>query len=383
MIEDSPMLRGLFSWIVLCAVGSSFVQAQSTLDPNLPYQGVKSSPVTYKVDLSAVVTPPYKCKVLKIWMPIPPSDAIQEVTESKLSTFPLKVEAKLGTEPLYGNRFAYFEFHNPHGAQMIRHQFTVTTHEVRWNIDPAKVPTVAKWPSAFGPYLRSEPLIPLDERFAKVSSSIVAEKSNASQDLGKVFAWVQNTLKYSHVECSLQGSALHALDKKTGHCSDYHGLCTALGRNLGYPARIVYGINPTPKNSPSHCKLEAFIPPHGWVAFDVSETQLLIAKIGKDETLDESAKKGLIAKATQRFLGGFRDNTWFLQTRGSGYDLAPPAKSKVNVVRTIYAEADGIAYPEPDPANTELRAFSWMTLHHYEADRKVVNPLHDWRSLKR
>lgn len=360
----------------------AFAHGQMKLDPNLPYQGVKSSPVSFNVDLSAVVTPPYKCKVLKIWMPIPPSDTIQEVTGSKFSTFPMKLEAKVGMEPLYGNRFAYFEFHNPQGAQMVRHQFTIKTHEVRWNIDTAKVPAIAKWPASFGPYLRGEPLIPLDERFAKVATSIVSERTNASQDLGKIFDWVQRTMKYSHVECSLQASAVHALDKKVGHCSDYHGLCTALSRNLGYPTRMVYGINPTPKPSPSHCKLEAFIPPYGWVCFDVSETQLLIAKIGKDETLDETAKKKLVAKATERFLAGFRDNTWFLQTRGSGYDLEPPAKHKVNVVRTIYAEADGETLPEPDPADPVQRAFSWMTLHHYEASRKVVNPFHDWRSLE-
>ena len=45
-----------------------------------------------------------------------------------------------------------------------------------------------------------------------------------------------------------------------------------MGRALGYPTRMTYGINPFPKNSPSHCKMEAFLPPYGWVAFDVSDT---------------------------------------------------------------------------------------------------------------
>ena len=29
---------------------------------------------------------------------------------------------------------------------------------------------------------------------------------------------------------------------------------------------MTYGINPFPKNSPSHCKLEAYLPPYGWVS---------------------------------------------------------------------------------------------------------------------
>ncbi len=356
---------------------------EKTLDPNLPYQGIRSDPVTYQVDLSVVVTPPYQCKVLKIWMPIPPADAVQKVTGSKLSSFPIKVEAKIGREKTYGNRFAYFEFHNPQGAQIVRQQFTVKTWEVKWNLDPGKVTPVEKWPAAFEPYLRSERLVPVDDQFKKVALSIVPDKTNPGRDLVKVFDWVSNTIVYSHKIASLQGSAVHALEKKIGHCSDYHGLCTALGRSLGYPTRIAYGINPYPRNSPSHCKLEVFVPPYGWVTFDVAETQQMIGRIRKDAKLDDARKKALIAAAQKRLATGFRDNTWFMQTRGSGYDLEPPAKQKVAVVRTIYAEADGVAYPEPDPFSPEPSALSWMTVHHYVADRPVTNPFQDYKSLEK
>jgi transglutaminase-like putative cysteine protease len=186
---------------------------------------------------------------------------------------------------------------------------------------------------------------------------------------------------YSHKVASLQGSAVHALEKGVGHCSDYHGLCTALSRALGYPTRIAYGINPYPKNSPSHCKLEAFLPPYGWVCFDVSDTQNLIAKIQKEPSLDAAAKARLSDLARKRLRAGFRDNTWFLQTRGSGYDLEPAARQKVAVVRTAYVEADGVAIPEPDPANPEERAHTWATVHHYVPDRPVSNPFLDWKSL--
>jgi transglutaminase-like putative cysteine protease len=167
---------------------------------------------------------------------------------------------------------------------------------------------------------------------------------------------------------------LHALDTHTGHCSDYHGLCSAFGRALGMPTRVTYGINAFPKNSPSHCKLEAYLPPYGWVSFDVSETQKLMQAIDKDVSLSASARAEKKAAAFARMKGGFRDNTWFLQTRGTGYQLAPPAAKKVNVVRTIYAEADGVALPEPDPADASKREFSWMTAHKFKADREVKYP---------
>ena len=99
--------------------------------------------------------------------------------------------------------------------------------------------------------------------------------------------------------------------------------------------------------------------------------QRLIDSIVKDATLDAKQRTDLVAAANRRLTRGFRDNTWFLQTRGTDYDLVPPAKKRVPVVRTIYAEADGVALPEPDPANAQQREFGWMTVHQYTPSRPV------------
>ncbi|MBM4068539.1 MAG: transglutaminase domain-containing protein [Planctomycetes bacterium] len=377
------MKRYVVALSALC-LGIPFAQGQekNKLDPEQACQGTLSDPVTYQVDLSAVVTPPYKCKILKVWMPVPPSDTVQQVTDSRFTTFPMKVVPRINVEKTYGNRFAYFEFHSPQGAQIIRHRFTVKTHEVRWNVSPDKVLPVKEWPAAFAPFLRGEKYLPVNERFTRLARDIAGD-DRSGHALHRVMNWVSREIGYSHTEASLKGSAIHALEKKVGHCSDFHGLCTALGRSLGYPTRIVYGINPYPKNSPSHCKLEAFLPPYGWVCFDVSETKQMIDRIRKDNKLDEARKSALAELARLRLSAGFRDNTFFVQTRSSGYDLVPPARDKVAVVRTIYAEADGVAFPEPDPADPQQRRFSWMTVHHYVADRAVVNPFQDWRSLEK
>jgi hypothetical protein len=71
-----------------------------------------------------------------------------------------------------------------------------------------------------------------------------------------------------------------------------------------------------------------------------------------------------------------------LQTRGTDYELAPPASQRVPLVRTAYAEADGKALADPDPANPAVREFAWMTVHRYRADRTVSYPFSDWSSLK-
>jgi hypothetical protein len=306
----------LASLVAVTAVSLARAAEPNQLHPALPYQAARTNPVTYDVDFSAVVTPPYKGKVLKVWLPMPQTDFGQAVTEVGLDSFPVAVKAKIGTEKVFGNTFACFEFRDVQGAQIIHHKFKVKVWELHWNLDPTKIVAVTGWPASFDRYRKGETqAVVVDERFEKLLKQIVPQPTNPLQDMTAVMDWVIRDFKYDHDDASLQASSLHALEKHHGHCSDYHGFCAAMGRVLGYPTRVTYGINPFPKNSPSHCKLEAFLAPYGWVSFDVSETQNLLSAIAKDEKLNEGQRQRLLAAAKDRLLHGFRDNTWFLQTK--------------------------------------------------------------------
>ena len=370
--------------LMAVAAGSLGLAARAAdLDPAQPYQAERKNPVTYDVDFSVVVTPPYHTKVLKVWLPLPQSDAAQEVTGSKLASFPIEVQPRIAKEPVFGNQFAYFEFHQPDGAQQIRHQFRVKTWELRWKIAAEKIQPVSEWPKSFEPYRRGESqAVVVDERFSALVKKIVPQSQGGLGDLSAVMLWANDHFTYDHHDASLAADAGRMIEKQRGHCSDYHGFCAAMGRALGHPTRVTYGINPFPKNSPSHCKLEAFLPPYGWVSFDVSETQRLIHGIRQDEKLTAARKERLAKVAADRLTAGFRDNTWFCLTHGTDYDLAPPASKRVPVVRTAFIEADGVALPEPDPSDPAERAFSWMTVHKYVADRGVTYPFKDYTTLE-
>jgi transglutaminase-like putative cysteine protease len=367
--------------LVMMALASAANSAEK-LSPELPYQAARHNPVTYDVDFSVVVTPPYKAEVLKVWLPMPQSDFGQEVSEGELASFPIRLEPQVATEPEYGNKFAYFEFHKPEGAQIVRHRFKIKVWELRWDLDAQRVSTPEVWPSAFDQYRQSDQQsVVVDERFSRLVREIVPRPGNPLNDLTTVMNWVNTNFKYDHVEASLRASSVHALERRLGHCSDYHGFCASVGRAMGFPTRVTYGINAFAKNSPSHCKLEAFLPPYGWVSFDVSETQKLIDAIELDAGLDVQQKQDLISAANKRLANGFRDNTWFCQTRGTDYQLVPPAEKRVPVVRTAYIEADGVALEDPDPANKEQRKFAWMTVHEYKADKQVTYPFKDVATL--
>jgi transglutaminase-like putative cysteine protease len=376
-----PLLVLLPTLGLLPLAASPAAADRTALDPDAPYTARKTNPVTYDVDFSVVVTAPARTKVLKVWLPLPQSDAGQEVEEKELGSFPVQVKPQVCREQTFGNTFAYFEFPEPQGAQVIRHRFKIKVWELHWDLDPEKVTPVERWPAAFAPYLRSEQSVVVDDRFRKVAREAVPESHGEARDVAAVLAWVDRHMKYDHSVASLRASSEHALTTGAGHCSDYHGLCAAVGRALGYPTRITYGINAFPKNSPSHCKLEAYLPPYGWVSFDVSETQNLVGLIEKDAGLHGGRKADLARAARDRLRAGFRDNTWYVQTHGSDYDLAPPASRQVPVVRTAYVEADGVALPDPDPADPHKHEFAWMTVHQYTPDRPVVYPFKDWHSL--
>lgn len=345
------------------------------------YTAQRSDPINHDVDLMITVTPPYHCKVLKVWVPVPQSDFAQQVGESRFRTFPQKIEPQIDTEKVYGNRFAYFEFHNPRGAQIIRQQFSATVWNLHWDVDPQSVAHAEQWPDEFDRYLRLQSLED-EQDFQKMLRKIVPRSKGGTADMQLVMQWINDNLKYDHTDASLKADADHALSLRRGHCSDYHGLCSTMGRALGHPSRVTYGLALYPKNSPSHCKMESYLPPYGWVSFDLSETQKLVKKINEDGTLSSAEKTALAAEARARLLGGFRENSWLLLTKGTDYELAPQAANKVRIVRTAYVEADGEALPEPDPANINKREFAWMTAHKYEADKPITFPFMDYATLK-
>lgn len=350
-------------------------------DPAKPYSATRSAPVAYAIDFRLVVTAPAGTKLLRVWVPVPQYDAGQKVEAGEWTVFPDDTVPTFHTEKVFGNRFAYFEFANPQGAKIISHRFKVTVWQLDWDVNPEKVRRVEKWPAGFDVFSRAEPGILIDGRVKNVAATLTG-KGGPATDLAAVMDWVQANMTYDHSATSLVASTDHALTRKRGDCSDYHGLCSSLGRSLGVPTRITYGLHLFPKNLPCHCKLEAYLHPNGWVSFDVSETQRLVKAIDGDAKLTDAEKKELAAAAAARLRRGFRDNTWLRVTTGTDYALAPPAAGKVPLVPTIHAEADGKPLPLPDPADPTKREFAWMTAYKYTADKAVPYPFKDWTTLK-
>ena len=362
-------------------VRASFDAASSDESPRTP--AVLSNPICHDVDFSVVITAPASCKKLAVWFPLPPTNEIQKIEDSQLSTFPIEVTPRIETEPVFGNRFAYYEFNQPAGGLIIRHRFRATIHQANWNVDPTKIESVVDWGAEFEPYLKLE-TIDDSKTFEETIKLIGASGPQASDDIYSAMDWIDQNLSYSHEKASLAADVNHAFNGRAGHCSDYHGLCAEMGRRMGYPGRVTYGLCLYPKSSPSHCKLEVFLPGYGWVPFDLSESQKLVQRIQASTELRDDEKKRFTKIARTRSKEGFRENSWLEVTRGTNYELAPKASGPVKLVRTIYAEADGVPLRDPDPSNPNQREFAWMTVTKFSATPifRPAFPARDFQSIE-
>lgn len=344
---------------------------KTALDPDQPYTAKMGPGITYDVSFDVVFTAPYGTKQAEVWLAAPIGDNAQQVEAYRTEPAPVSNQK----EPLYNNHLVYFSYDKPQGGQIIKQSFKVTTHELRWDLDPEKVEIVKEWPESFARYLRNEEKVVVDENAKALARKIVGEEKNPVRQSRLLMSYIMKTLNYDHTTCSLQASSVWALDKKVGHCSDYHGLATALARAVNIPARVTYGINPIPKNSPTHCKSEFYFAGYGWVSFDISETQKVVKKIEKDTTLDDAGKGEKIKSVMDRFEKGFRDNTWYKVTNGTSYPLVPATKSGTPaLVRTAVIEADGKPLQDPDPGNANLREFAWMTITNFNPSTPVEYP---------
>ena len=203
------------------------VQTNDDLKVDADVKGKVSAVNSYEVDYRIVVTAPYKTKTLKVWLPLPQTDKAQKITNVKLNTFPQVVEPQINLEKKFGNKFAYFEFKNPKGAQIITFQFVAQVGDVHWNMDLAKVQKVSKWPKGFKPFLRSEFDEKTRKQFESVPANALPNKNDNGLDVQAIIQWTDENLTYSHSNASLKADAGHALEQRQGHCSDYHGLCSA------------------------------------------------------------------------------------------------------------------------------------------------------------
>ncbi len=268
--------------------------------------------------IASVQEIPDSAGILDLWLPVPASSKFQIVSDIKI-TAPWKYS--LNTEPVYGNRMAYFHINNPKDSVQITCNYSVT----RTEITPASgyENDAALLKNALSAYT----LIPLSDSIAKRAKQLVG-KANGNKDRAeKLYRHTLAAMRYDKSGTGWgRGDFAYACDIRKGNCTDFHSMFMGYCRNLGIPTLFEIGLSipsqpETGTTGGYHCW--AFFSNSGkWAPVDISEAW-------KDTSRQEY------------FFGSLDENRVTL-SRGRDISLAPPQKGKpLNFFIFPYAELDG------------------------------------------
>jgi transglutaminase-like putative cysteine protease len=254
----------------LSGLAAVLAAASSVASTDAP---VRRFQIRYSVAITGL---PPDARVVRVWVPAPPSDAWQTISNlSVQSPYPqtLKKEAE------YGNSILYFEGPPPPGGSV----------DIVMTFDAARREYVnrpgAAAPAAAGGhedarllerFRKPDRLVPLEGKIAAVAREATQGRTTDLDKARAIYDYVASHLHYDKSGSGWgHGDAIWACDNKRGNCTDYHSLLIGMARALGIPAKFEIGLPvPADKEGPIggyHCWAAFYLDGIGWVPVDSSE----------------------------------------------------------------------------------------------------------------
>ncbi len=286
---------------------------------------------------ATVPVPPAGTVALDLWLPVPHTDANQDVRNLKIDS-PVFYKIEQGA---FGNQMLHLRLSRHDSASMLttslvvkltahitrREHLNLRAHTPATAGKPAKKekpdPDLARW-------LAPDRLVPLDPKIKQQAQEVVA-KANAKTDLEKaraIYEHVVSTVTYDKTGQGWgRGDIYYACDARRGNCTDFHAIVIGYCRAVGIPARFSIGLPLPPQRGKGevkgyHCWAEFFTPETGWVPVDASEA-------AKDPS-------------RRAYFFGAHDENRVELSRGRDVELVPrQAGPPLNYFVYPYAEADG------------------------------------------
>jgi transglutaminase-like putative cysteine protease len=290
-----------------------------------PAQSAKPRSRTFVFTYSATVTDLAPSTKACIWLPVPPSNAEQNV---KIESKELPAEGKIDRESVYGNQILYLEAAaGADGTIPFKVTYRVTRRETG-----AASQNSGDDEMEMALYLQPNTLVPITGK----PLELIKDKKVPSDQLAaaRVFYDVVNGhMRYSKEgEGWGRGDSNWACDSGYGNCTDFHSLFISLARSRKIPAKFEIGFPLPEKHGQGevpgyHCW--AWFKPKGkgWTPVDISE-----------------ANKSKEAKMREYYFGHLTEDR-VLFSAGRDLDLVPKQESKpLNFFIYPYVEVDGKPY---------------------------------------
>ncbi len=221
---------------------------------------------------------PADAKLVRVWVPVPPSDHHQTV---RVLTIKAPVKTRTTHDPEYGNRILYAEIPNAAaGKAEFSVEYEVTRREysrgdyaelARTDRKPAVVP------ASMDRLVAPDILIPTDGKIKALAVEVTGSQVGTIAKAKAAYDYLFTNMRYDKTGTGWgRGDAVWACDSKRGNCTDFHSPFIGMLRSDGIPARFDIGF-PLPEDKDSgkiagyHCWAEFYAPKSGWVPVDISE----------------------------------------------------------------------------------------------------------------
>ena len=288
-----------------------------------------------EVELAVTVAAPDDSKDVRVWIPYPTSDNVQDISN-------VRIKGNFSHSGIYreketGNLALYAEWTTPIKDRAITLTFDATGRELIRRDFPAVEPAI---PVEIQEYLKSTRFIPTDGKIRDIALSITNDKQKISEKARAVYQWVvENTVRDPDVRGCGTGEVEKVLAKRGGKCADISSVFVSIARAAGVPAREVFGLRLGKKDeedmtSGHHCWAEFYVPGYGWVPADSAD----VRKIMLVDKLDLKGAKDTI----NYYFGGVEQYRIALARGGRGYYLNPRQNDgPLNYFMYPYAEVNG------------------------------------------
>ena len=317
---------------------------------------------TFEVRHELKVTLPEGAQKVRVWFALPQEDPCSNISEIKIDC-PLRARIETNAD---GIRMLYVEKEKPEGKEItIVETFTLTRTEQRGFPDPKKaLPLSKEEQSKMAPCLAANQNVVIDEKIKKLADEIVGTETNPVVAARKIYDWVLANIDYwvkdpNHKKASPVGSSEYCLAHKTGNCTDFHSLWTALARAKGIPTRMVYGsffkkeLDGQDKDQSYHCWPEFYATGIGWIPHDVAVADLFVGDFEITKDNDEKVRlttadgyAGKDAAKVDYYFGNI-DERRVVWSTGRDLTLAPAQEGgPVNALAKAHVEVDGKVLPE-------------------------------------
>jgi len=279
---------------------------------------------------------PSDAEDVQLWIPLPPTDAAQEIHDLTIES-PLAYEIKKTST--YGNRLVHVQTGRRPTPFDVEVRYRVVRHRVGARRETLDAAAAAK-------YLRLTERVRVTNEVEAFAAQAMGEGGRPIDAARKAYDAIIDLLAYDKLipGCGT-GDTAWIMKHKRGKCDDYHALFMAMLVSRGIPVRWQQGFPlPYPSSadrvdaasgrlsgdcSGAHCWVSFYDPELGWVPVDVSEAD------------KNPPMRGF-------FFGNLTPNR-FQISEGRSIGLNPAQGfDPLSTFAFAYAEADGLPliYPE-------------------------------------